>query len=44
MVAPDLSRMLGIWRNLWEDSEELGAHANAFIRDKMTAMASMSHH
>jgi D-psicose/D-tagatose/L-ribulose 3-epimerase len=44
VVAPDLSRMLGIWRNLWSDSEELGAHANAFIRDKMTAMASMSHH
>jgi D-psicose/D-tagatose/L-ribulose 3-epimerase len=44
VVAPDLSRMLGIWRNLWSDSEELGAHANAFIRDKMTAMASMAHH
>jgi D-psicose/D-tagatose/L-ribulose 3-epimerase len=44
VVAPDLSRMLGIWRNLWSDGEELGAHANAFIRDKMTAMASMRHH
>ena len=40
VVAPDLSRMLGIWRNLWSDSAELGAHANAFIRGKLTAMAS----
>jgi D-psicose/D-tagatose/L-ribulose 3-epimerase len=44
VVAPDLSRMLGIWRNLWSDSAELGAHANAFIRDKLTAMASIGHH
>ena len=44
VVAPDLSRMLGIWRNLWNDSDDLGAHAHAFIRDKMTAMASMTHH
>ena len=44
VVAPDLSRMLGIWRNLWSDGAELGAHANAFIRDKLTAMASIEHH
>jgi D-psicose/D-tagatose/L-ribulose 3-epimerase len=44
VVAPDLSRMLGIWRNLWSDSDELGAHANRFIRDKLTAMASIEHH
>lgn len=44
VVAPDLSRMLGIWRNLWNDGEELGAHANAFIRDKLTATASMRLH
>src|SRR5690606_25030643 len=24
VVAEDLSRMLGIWRNLWTDNEELG--------------------
>jgi D-psicose/D-tagatose/L-ribulose 3-epimerase len=44
VVAPDLSRMLGIWRNLWSDSDELGAHANAFIRGKLTATASTAHH
>jgi D-psicose/D-tagatose/L-ribulose 3-epimerase len=44
VVAPDLSRMLGIWRNLWSDGAELGAHANDFIRGKLTAMASIEHH
>lgn len=44
VVAPDLSRMLGIWRNLWTDSEDLGAHANRFIRDRLTAAASIQHH
>jgi len=44
VVSPDLSRMLGIWRNLWSDNDELGAHANAFIRDKLVAMASIAHH
>jgi D-psicose/D-tagatose/L-ribulose 3-epimerase len=44
VVAPDLSRMLGIWRNLWTDSDELGAHASGFIRGKLTAMASIEHH
>ncbi|MFJ4254537.1 sugar phosphate isomerase/epimerase family protein [Microbacterium sp. NPDC090003] len=44
VVAPDLSRMLGIWRNLWTDNVELGAHANAFIRDKLTAVDSIRLH
>ncbi|WP_411733215.1 sugar phosphate isomerase/epimerase family protein [Paeniglutamicibacter sp.] len=44
VVAPDLSRMLGIWRNLWADNEELGAHANAFIRDKLTAIKTIDLH
>jgi D-psicose/D-tagatose/L-ribulose 3-epimerase len=44
VVAPDLSRMLGIWRNLWTDNVELGAHASAFIRDKLVAVASIKHH
>jgi D-psicose/D-tagatose/L-ribulose 3-epimerase len=44
VVAPDLSRMLGIWRNLWTDNEELGAHANAFIRDKVTAIRTIELH
>lgn len=44
VVAPDLSRMLGIWRNLWTDNEELGAHANAYIRDKLTAIKTIELH
>ena len=44
VVAPDLSRMLGIWRNLWTDNVELGAHANAFIRDKLIAVDSIRLH
>lgn len=44
VVAEDLSRMLGIWRNLWTDSEELGAHANRFIRDKLVAVDSIRLH
>ena len=44
VVAPDLSRMLGIWRNLWDDGDDLGAHANRFIRDKVNAVRSISGH
>jgi D-psicose/D-tagatose/L-ribulose 3-epimerase len=44
VVAPDLSRMLGIWRNLWTDNDELGAHAHAYIRDKLTAIESIRLH
>ncbi|WP_309066213.1 sugar phosphate isomerase/epimerase family protein [Microbacterium sp.] len=44
VVAPDLSRMLGIWRNLWTDNDELGAHANRFIRDKLVAVNSIRLH
>jgi D-psicose/D-tagatose/L-ribulose 3-epimerase len=44
VVAPDLSRMLGIWRNLWTDNVELGAHANAYIRDKLVAVDSIRLH
>jgi len=31
IVAPDLSNLLGIWRNLWEDSYDLARHAKEFI-------------
>lgn len=44
VVAEDLSRMLGIWRNLWTDNEELGAHAHRFIRDKLIAVDSIRLH
>lgn len=44
VVAPDLSKMLGIWRNLWDDNDELGANANEFIRGHLTAVQSIGLH
>ncbi len=32
VVHKDFSTMLAIWRTLWEDSDDLGSKANAFIR------------
>lgn len=36
--------MLGIWRNLWSDSEDLAAHANSFIRNQIKSVASIEMH
>lgn len=44
VVSPTLTSALGIWRNLWEDGADLGAHANAFIRGHLAASASLRHH
>lgn len=44
VVSPSLSRMLGIWRNLWDDSDHLAAHANRFIRDHIAAVETISLH
>jgi D-psicose/D-tagatose/L-ribulose 3-epimerase len=44
VVHPDLSNMLGIWRNLWTDGEDLGRHANSFIRNQLATVASMEMH
>ncbi len=44
VVSPSLSRMLGIWRNLWQDSDELAANANDFIRGHLTAVKSIGLH
>lgn len=44
VVHEDLSRMLGIWRNLWSDSEDLGAHANSYIRGQIRAVETISMH
>lgn len=44
VVHKDLSGMLGIWRNLWDDSEDLGAHANAFIRGHLRAAQTIALH
>jgi D-psicose/D-tagatose/L-ribulose 3-epimerase len=33
VVAPGLSNDLAIWRNLWDDGEDLAAHARRFVHD-----------
>ena len=44
VVHEDFSHMLAIWRNLWSDSEDLGAHANTFIRNQIRSVASIEVH
>ncbi|TFD76442.1 sugar phosphate isomerase/epimerase [Cryobacterium sp. Sr8] len=44
VVNEDLSRMLGIWRNLWQDSGDLAAHANTFIRGRLHGVESIARH
>lgn len=44
VVHEDLSRMLAIWRDLWDDSDDLGAHANAFIRGRIRAAETIALH
>ena len=44
VVSAELSNTLGIWRNLWQDSDDLAAHANRFIRDAMHAVESIDRH
>lgn len=42
VVNEDLSRMLGIWRNLWQDSGDLASHANTFIRGRLHGVESIA--
>jgi D-psicose/D-tagatose/L-ribulose 3-epimerase len=44
VVSESLSNTLGIWRNLWEDSDHLAAHANRFIRDGLAAVSTIDLH
>lgn len=44
VVDPVLSRSLAIWRNLWEDGDDLAKHANAFIRNKIHAVDTLKFH
>ncbi|AWB87473.1 sugar phosphate isomerase/epimerase family protein [Mycetocola zhujimingii] len=44
VVNEELSRMLGIWRNLWDDPDDLGAHANRFIRTQLRAVETIALH
>lgn len=44
VVNEELSRALAVWRNLWDDSADLGAHANRYIRDKIRAVETIALH
>ena len=44
VVSAELSNTLGIWRNLWQDSADLAAHANRFIRDGLHAVGTIDLH
>jgi D-psicose/D-tagatose/L-ribulose 3-epimerase len=35
VVHPDLSNMLAVWRNLWDDSRDLATHARAFMAERL---------
>ena len=37
VVSADLSRMLGIWREMWSDNEDLGRHAANYMRSLAAA-------
>jgi D-psicose/D-tagatose/L-ribulose 3-epimerase len=44
VVSAQLSSMLGIWRNLWDDSKDLSEHAFHFIQGKRRAAETISMH
>lgn len=44
VVDDQLTRSLAIWRNLWEDSDDLAAHANRFIRDGVRSVQTIDMH
>ena len=44
VVSAELSNTLGIWRNLWQDSDDLAAHANRYIRDALHAVGTIALH
>lgn len=44
VVSATLSNTLGIWRNLWDDGDDLAAHANRFIRDQLRAVETIALH
>ena len=44
VVSDALSNTLGVWRNLWDDSADLAAHAHRTIRDSLRAVETISLH
>jgi D-psicose/D-tagatose/L-ribulose 3-epimerase len=39
VVDPQLSNMLGVWRNIWSDSHDLARHAKAFMEAQRLSAA-----
>ena len=37
VVHPTLSNQLAVWRNLWDDGEELARHAYGFMMQRLRA-------
>ncbi|GAA1635502.1 sugar phosphate isomerase/epimerase family protein [Microbacterium flavum] len=44
VVDPTLSNTLGVWRNLWDDSDDLARHAIAFMRGQERAVQTIAMH
>lgn len=44
VVDPQLTATLGIWRNLWRDSADLGRHANTYIRTALRSNQTIELH
>ena len=35
IVSKELTPMLALWRNLWDDGKDLAAHARAFLAERL---------
>lgn len=44
IVNEDLSRMLAVWRDLWDDSDDLARHALDFVRTGLRAVQAAALH
>jgi D-psicose/D-tagatose/L-ribulose 3-epimerase len=42
VVDTDFSNMLALWRDLWKDADDLGSHANTFIRNRLSSVEAIS--
>jgi len=44
VLTPELSALIGVWRNLWDDSADLSRHAYEFIQGKRRAAETIALH
>ncbi len=44
VADPSITRMLAVWRDLWDDSADLAAHANGYIRNRLHAVETIRAH